>query len=305
MARSLKPKSRAQKVRKLAESYISSGKYHCAESVLLALGETLGFPVDLKYVSGFGRGLGGTKCVCGAYSGSVVVLNLIYGADKRALSPSEAKAIDATLEKAISNFNEQWKQKNKYTCCKLLTKDVVWGSPEHSKHCVALTGDAAEILWGIIDELQKEQAKPNPAYKIRLAQRKDQKTIEALLSGFKLPLDGLEDAKLWVLQSGGGAVSGTAGLEIYGTQGLLRSVAVKESFQNQGYCALLANHVVAQARKRQVKDLYLLTTTASEYFKKLGFEVEDRENVTGGIVDSVEFKSACPKTAVLMHLALS
>lgn len=300
-----KPESSAQKVRELAESYINSGKYHCAESVLLALGETLGFPVDLKYVSGFGRGLGGTKCVCGAYSGSVVVLNLLYGADKRALNAPEAKAIDATLEKAISKFNEQWKQKNKYTCCKLLTKDVVWGSPEHSKHCVALTGDAAEILWGIVDELQKEQAKSNPSYRIRRAQRKDQEAINELLLGFKLPLDGLGDAKLWVLQSGDGELLGTAGLEIYGTQGLLRSVAVKEGLQHRGYGALLVKHVVAQARKSQVKDLYLLTTTAAEYFKKFGFKVEDRENVTGSIVDSVEFKSACPKTATLMHYALT
>ncbi len=154
---SLKLDSSPEKVRKLAESYISSGKYHCAESILLALGGTLEFPVDLKYVSGFGRGLGGTKCVCGAYSGSIVVLNLLYGADKRALDLSDARAVDLKLEKTIKKFEEQWKQQKKYTCCKLLTKDVVWGSPEHSKHCVKLTGDAAEILWNLIAEIEKEQ----------------------------------------------------------------------------------------------------------------------------------------------------
>ncbi len=153
----LKLTSSPEKVRKLAESYIASGKYHCAESILLALGETLKVPVDIKYVSGFGRGLGGTKCVCGAYNGSVVALNLLYGADKRALDPSQAHAIDLKLEKTIHKFEERWKQQNKYTCCKLLTKDVVWGSPEHSKHCIKLTGDAAEILWNLIAEIEKEQ----------------------------------------------------------------------------------------------------------------------------------------------------
>lgn len=153
----LKLDSSSEKVRKLAESYIGSGKYHCAESILLALSETLVFPIDIKYVSGFGRGLGGTKCVCGAYSGSIVVLNLLYGPDKRTLDPSLIPAINLKLDKAIQKFEEQWKQQNMYTCCKLLTKNVAWGSPEHSKHCVKLTGDAAEILWNLIAEIEKEQ----------------------------------------------------------------------------------------------------------------------------------------------------
>jgi amino-acid N-acetyltransferase len=62
--------------------------------------------------------------------------------------------------------------------------------------------------------------------------------------------------------------------------------------------------LLPKREKAIVTDLYLLTTTASEYFKKLGFRVEDRQKVTGGIVGSVEFKSACPKTATLMHLDL-
>ena len=68
--------------------------------------------------------------------------------------------------------------------------------------------------------------KPEPTYKIRPAQLNDQKTIRTLLLGFKLPLDGLEETKLWVLQLNNGEVVGVAGLEIYGNQGLLRSVAV-------------------------------------------------------------------------------
>lgn len=136
---------------------MNSGKYHCAESILLALGETLQIPVDIKYVSGFGHGLGGTKCVCGAYSGAIVVLNLLYGADKRELDQSQAGIIGLKLEKAIHRFDEAWKKQNKYTCCKLLTKDVVWGSPEHTQHCIRLTGDATEILWNLIAEIEKEQ----------------------------------------------------------------------------------------------------------------------------------------------------
>ncbi len=92
--------------------------------------------------------------------------------------------------------------------------------------------------------------------------------------GYKLPLDGLEGTKLWVLELGGGEVVGVAGLELYGNQGLLRSVAVADSMHNRGYGAALANYVICEARKSRVQELFLLTTTAPEFFKKLGFKEE-------------------------------
>jgi amino-acid N-acetyltransferase len=145
--------------------------------------------------------------------------------------------------------------------------------------------------------------KPEPAFQIRIAQPNDQKIIHTLLLGYKLPLDGLENTKLWILQSGKGEVAGIAGLEAYGNQGLLRSVAVVDDMRNNGYGTVLTKHVISEAKKESIKDLFLLTTTAPEFFKKLGFEEEDREKVVGDIRGSVEFKSACPKTATLMRLS--
>ena len=147
--------------------------------------------------------------------------------------------------------------------------------------------------------------KPVPAFKIRPAQSKDQKIIRFILLGHKLPLDGLEDTKLWVLQLSSGEFAGVAGLELYGNQGLLRSVAVSKVMHNQGYGAALTNFVIREAKKHLVQDLFLLTTTTPEFFEKLGFEEESREKVSGGIMNSVEFKSACPKTAVLMRLSMT
>ena len=142
-------------------------------------------------------------------------------------------------------------------------------------------------------------------FNIRYAHLKDQKIIHSLLLGFKLPLDGLEETKLWVLESSNGKIIGVAGLEVYGDQGLLRSVAVINSMHNQGYGTALANHVIEEAKTSDILDLFLLTTTAPEFFKELGFKEESREKVAGGITGSLEFRSACPKTAVLMHLKLS
>jgi N-acetylglutamate synthase-like GNAT family acetyltransferase len=148
-------------------------------------------------------------------------------------------------------------------------------------------------------------SKPEPTFKIRPAQLHDQKNLRTLLSGFKLPLDGVEETKLWVLQSSKGEVVGVAGLEVYGNQGLLRSVAVIKSMHNQGYGTFLANYVIGEAKKSQVQDLFLLKTTTPAFFKKLGFSEESRDKVAGSITDSVEFKSACPKTAVLMRLSMA
>ncbi len=145
---------------------------------------------------------------------------------------------------------------------------------------------------------------PKPTFKIRPAQPHDQKTIHTLLSGFKLPLDGLDETKLWVLQLSNDEVVGVAGLEVYGNQGLVRSVVVMGDMHNQGCGTALTNYVIGVAKKSQVQDLFLLTTTAPHFFKKLGFNVESREKVAGGITNSVEFKSACPKTAILMRLIL-
>jgi amino-acid N-acetyltransferase len=146
---------------------------------------------------------------------------------------------------------------------------------------------------------------PKYTYTIRPAQIVDQKIIRTLLSDFKLPQEGLYKTKLWVLQLSNGVVAGVAGLEFYCKQGLLRSVAVAKDMHNQSYGTMLTSFVIEEAKKGGVTDLFLLTTTAPEFFKKLGFKGENRDKIVGGIKDSVEFKSACPKTAVLMHLSLA
>ncbi len=147
----------------------------------------------------------------------------------------------------------------------------------------------------------------NPAsrWEIRPAQPRDQKTIHSLLSGFKLPLDGLNKTELWVLQSSNGQVTGVAGLEVFGYQGLLRSVAVIKSLHGQGLGTFLTRRVLAEAEKRGIQEMFLLTTTAAAFFEKLGFKEESREKAVGGIANSIEFRSACPKTATFMRLSMN
>lgn len=74
-------------------------------------------------------------------------------------------------------------------------------------------------------------SKSDSALKIRLAQLGDQESISNFLFSFKLPLDGLKNTKMWVLIDTNGNIFGTAGLEMWGQKGLLRSVAVKKNFK--------------------------------------------------------------------------
>lgn len=141
------------------------------------------------------------------------------------------------------------------------------------------------------------------AFKIRQARLEDKECITLLLSGFKLPLDGLEGSRMWVLQESNGSVQGVAGLEVWEGKGLLRSVAVNKNLQNRGYGSSLVEYVINEAKKNGIHELLLLTTTAPDFFRKLGFKEDYRENVTGSITNSTEFEGACPKTAILMRLS--
>jgi amino-acid N-acetyltransferase len=141
-------------------------------------------------------------------------------------------------------------------------------------------------------------------FRIRQAEPKDREGVNSLLSGFELPLDGLENSRVWVLEESDGGLGGVAALEVWGESGLLRSVAVNKGVQNRGYGSSLVRHVINEAKKNGIRELLLLTTTAPNFFRKLGFKEHNRENVTGSITNSVEFTGACPETAILMRLSL-
>ncbi len=93
---------------------------------------------------------------------------------------------------------------------------------------------------------------------------------------------------------------GSAGVEINGTTGLLRSVAVSEDFRNYKIANRLINDLTKQARLKGVKELYLITTTAEGYFEKQGYTRVERENVPAEITQSQQFSSICPSTSIVM-----
>jgi len=98
-----------------------------------------------------------------------------------------------------------------------------------------------------------------------------------------------------------GSYVGVAGLETYGNNGLLRSVAVSKDSRGKGLGRVLVNTVLTDAKARGLSKVYLLTNDASDYFERLGFQIVDRADVDTAVKTSVEFTEACPESAVVMR----
>jgi C_GCAxxG_C_C family probable redox protein len=129
-------------VRQHAEGLYRSGEFLCSEAVVHTFNEALGRPLPpeaVKMSSGFPIGMGvlGTGgCTCGALSGGVMVLGLVYG---RANPGDEAPLILAQAKE----LHDWFLSEKGSTCCRVLVRSLEFGSSEHIDQCVTFTGDVA------------------------------------------------------------------------------------------------------------------------------------------------------------------
>jgi len=128
-----------------------------------------------------------------------------------------------------------------------------------------------------------------------------------LLRRCDLPDHGVAErfGHYFVIREDDGRVVGVAGLEVHGEDGLLRSLAVETDYRDQGLGAALVSAAKERAEKLDLRALYLLTTTAREFFAGHGFTDTARTEAPTGIRESWEFVAGCPTTAVLMKRALA
>ena len=81
---------------------------------------------------------------------------------------------------------------------------------------------------------------------------------------------------------------------------LLRSVAVDSSHRGCGIGEALVRWALHAAQSRRVRDGYLLTETAADFFPRFGFHQTPREQVPAAILQSIEYSSLCPTSATSM-----
>lgn len=94
---------------------------------------------------------------------------------------------------------------------------------------------------------------------------------------------------------------GIGGLEVYGSDALLRSVVVVEDARGRGYGTAICEALEDQARAAGAETVYLLTTTAADFFAARGYEEMDRDAPPGTITATSEFADLCPETATCMR----
>jgi amino-acid N-acetyltransferase len=141
--------------------------------------------------------------------------------------------------------------------------------------------------------------------RLRPAADADFGALVGLLESAGLPTDGLPSGLggFFIAESGGRIVGGI-GLEDYGRAALLRSAVVEPGSRGSGIGDALVRRALDHARARGMAEIFLLTTTADEYFPRFGFTRITRDEVPAAVRESFEFRVACPASATVMHTAI-
>lgn len=133
----------------------------------------------------------------------------------------------------------------------------------------------------------------------------DVEAIKQLLTQNDLPLAGVDDHwKTFVVAREGDRIIACGGSEAYHRAALIRSIAVAPEYRSRGIGRQIVRQLLDRLSSRGIREFYLLTTTAEDYFKKRGFKKCERDEVHPQLLASREFQDACPKTAVVMRLVM-
>ena len=135
------------RVREIAEEYYRTGQFYCSEAIVKTINDEFGlnYPDDIvRLASGFPIGIGSAGCACGAVTGGVMAIGMVFGRKE----PSDP-CIDRCLALA-RELHALFMCRHGCVCCRTLTHGMVLKSPEHISQCVAFTGEVAEETAKII-----------------------------------------------------------------------------------------------------------------------------------------------------------
>ena len=142
--------------------------------------------------------------------------------------------------------------------------------------------------------------------KLRTLSPAEMEEMRTTLAAAGLPTEDLSHtaATFYALEENGKTV-GYVGLEGHGGAALLRSVTILAEKRGLGLGRRLVEQILKMAASMGQHDVYLLTTTASEFFERLGFMRIGRDRVPAPVAATQEFTELCPATAVCMHRHLA
>jgi len=143
-------------------------------------------------------------------------------------------------------------------------------------------------------------------YKIIVADAGLRPAVLALLKENDLPVTDLDEKKKPLFACiDHQKLVGTGGLELLRDCALLRSISIRKALQRKGLGSFIVGELEKVVMQRGMNCLYLLTTTAQDFFAARGYEKIDREEASAEIKDTAQFSSICPSSAVVMRKFLS
>jgi len=152
--------------------------------------------------------------------------------------------------------------------------------------------------------------KPAETLLLRPGRPDDWTAVGALLADAGLPVDDLDRASMVQFtiatrpSKRTESLAGVIGLQSFDDVGLLRSLVVATSARSAGCGSRLVQAVERIASETGVRQLWLLTTDARDYFENRGFQAVSRGLAPPAIRQTAEFTSLCPDSAVLMMKTL-
>jgi len=122
------------------------GGWHCSEAMLVGVGGLLAplHPQVLKVATGFAGGVGEShEELCGALSGGILVIGLLYGR-------AEAQGADGKCEQLCAEYRRRFREEFGWVVCRELKAN--WVGKPGQERCVQLVEKAAGILLVVLGE---------------------------------------------------------------------------------------------------------------------------------------------------------
>jgi len=126
--------------------------------------------------------------------------------------------------------------------------------------------------------------------------------LVAALRGAGLPADDITAANrhFWRFSFADDIPAGFGGLEVHGTDALMRSITTLPPLRGRGFARAIVAALEAEAMILRCQSVWLLTTSEQDFFARRGYAAVDRATVPAGIRATTQFAALCPDTATVM-----
>ena len=131
--------------------------------------------------------------------------------------------------------------------------------------------------------------------------------LAAALARAKLPAEDIEATGrlFWRFETRDEVPVGFGGIEVHGEDGLLRSLVTLPPVRSRGIGTAMVAALEFEARLHGCRSLWLITTSAADFFDRLGYARCERAVVPAAIRETAQFASLCPASAEVLMKRLA